>query len=184
MRLRIQVGLLAAAWIGAVGASSTQACDLGMRIVHKLSPANAVSPKLLSDTDNAPPHEPTAVGLWESTFTGADGSTFVGFESIYADGNELLIDNSAPATDNVCSGVWEQTGSRTYRINHPSWDFDTSGNLTGIVVLSETITVDAKGNKYTGTGTVTVYDPTLSTVVYEVSGTLTAGRITARSKPL
>jgi hypothetical protein len=108
----------------------------------------------------------------------------VGFETIYADGNELLIDNSAPATDNVCSGVWERTGPRTYTINHPSWDFDLAGNLTGIVVLTETITVDARGNKYTGSGTVTVYDPTLSTILYQVSGTLTGTRITVRSKPL
>lgn len=87
----------------------------------------AVLPNLVSDPDNTPAHDPTAVGLWQSKFNGADGSVFVGFETIYADGNELLIDNSAPATDNVCSGVREQTGPRTYLINHPSWDFDTSG---------------------------------------------------------
>ncbi|MBV9158555.1 MAG: hypothetical protein JO097_20015 [Acidobacteriaceae bacterium] len=144
----------------------------------------AVLPKPWIDADHERPHEATAVGLWESTFTGEDGSTYVGFESIYADGNELLIDNSAPATDNVCSGVWEQTGFRTYTINHPSWDFDTSGNLIGIVVITETITVEARGNKYTGNGTVTVYDPTLTTIVYQVSGTLTATRITVRSNPL
>jgi hypothetical protein len=135
------------------------------------------------DNDHAPPHEATAVGLWQSTFSGSDGSTFVGFESIFADGNELLIDNSPPATDNVCSGVWERTGPRSYAINHPSWDF-TAGNLTNIVVLSSWITVDERGNKYTGTETVTVYDLTLSTVVYQVSGTVTGTRITARSKPL
>jgi hypothetical protein len=109
---------------------------------------------------------------------------FVGFETIYADGNELLIDNSAPATDNVCSGAWEQTGPRTFTINHPSWDFDASGNLISIVVLLETITVDPHGNKYTGTEMVTVYDPSLSTIVYQVAATVTATRITVRSKPL
>src|SRR5579875_1198012 len=116
MQWRIQYGLLAAAWICAVGASSAQACNLGTKMLH--APNTAMAAKSVSDGDNAPPHDPTAVGLWESTFNGAEGSTVVGFESIYADGNELLIDNSAPATDNVCSGVWEQTGPRTYRIDH------------------------------------------------------------------
>lgn len=184
MRWQIQHGLLAAAWICAVGANYAQACNLGTNMIHAPNAAMAVAAKSVSDPDNAPPHDPTAVGLWQSTFTGADGSTFVGFETIYADGNELLIDNSAPATDNVCSGVWEQKGPRTYKIDHPSWDFDLAGNLIGIVVLAETITIDEKGNRYTGSGTVTVYDPSLTTVVYQVSGTLAASRITVRSKPL
>ena len=153
-------------------------------MTHAPSTATALLSKSADHVDNAPPHEATAVGLWQSTFTGTDESTFVGFETIYADGNELLIGNNAPATDNVCAGVWEQTGPRTYTINHPSWDFDTSGNLIGIVVLIETITVDTRGNQYAGNGTVTVYDPNLSTIIYQVSGTLTATRITARSKPL
>lgn len=176
--------LLATAWICAVGVSSVQACNLAKRTTTSSNAAMAVSSNLVSNPDNAPAHDPTAVGLWQSTFNGADGSVFVGFETIYADGNELLIDNSAPATDNVCSGVWEQTGPRTYLINHPSWDFDASGNLIGIVVLTDTITVDARGNKYTGTETVTVYDPTVTTIVYQVSGTVTATRITPRSSPL
>jgi len=176
--------VMLAALVCAVGARSAHACNLGVTMHHAPATAMAALSKSVSIADNAPPHEATAVGLWESTFNATDGSTFVGFETIYADGNELLIDNSAPATDNVCSGVWEQTGPRTYTINHPSWDFDLSGNLIGIVILTETITIDLRGNKYTGTGTVTVYDPTLTTVVYQVSGTLTAARITARSKPL
>ena len=89
----------------------------------------------------------------------------MGFETNYGDGNELLIDKGAPARDNICSGVWEQLGARTYLINHPSWDFDTSGNLIGIVVLTDSITLDTNGNRYTGTGTVTVYDPTATIIV-------------------
>ena len=184
MRLRMQLALLVAACMCAAGARSARACNLGTKMTHAPGMAMALLSNSVVDVDNAPPSEATAVGLWQCTFTGTDGSSYVGFETIYADGNELLIDNSAPSTDNVCSGVWEQTGPRTYTINHPSWDFDTSGNLIGIVVLLETITVDARGNKYAGSGTVTVYDPTLSTIVYQGSGTLTGTRITARSKPL
>lgn len=169
----------------AVSVRSIQACNRGKLIIgHASTTATAALPKFLGDPDRAPAHLPTAVGLWQATFNGDDGTQFVGFETIYADGNELLIDNSAPATDNVCSGVWEQTGPRSYLINHPSWDFDTSGNLINIVVLTDTLTVDPRGNKYTGSETVTVYDPTLTTIEYQVSGTITGTRISARSKPL
>lgn len=184
MRVRTRHLCFAIVCICAMGVDSAQACARGKRIISHASTIAAALPAFLGDPDRAPAHNQTPVGLWQSTFNGADGSQFVGFETIYGDGNELLIDNSAPATDNVCSGVWEQTGPQTYLINHPSWDFDTSGNLISIVVLTDTITVDLKGNKYSGTETVTVYDPTLSTIMYQVSGTVTATRITARSKPL
>lgn len=185
MRMRTRQLCFAIACVSAIGVHSAQACDRGRRIIsHASTTVTATLPAFLGDTEWAPVHEPTAVGLWQATFNGDDGSQFVGFETIYADGNELLIDNSAPATDNVCSGVWEQTGPRSYLINHPSWDFDTSGNLIDIVVLTDTITVDPRGNKYSGTETVTVYDPTLTNVVYQVSGTVKATRITPRSKPL
>lgn len=188
MRLHMKYWLSAAALIGAFSASSAQACNLASKLTtHSLSataPTMSLLATPLNNTDNAPPHDPTGVGLWLSTFTGTDGSTFAGFESLYADGNELLIDNSAPATDNVCSGVWEQTGPRSYTINHPSWDFDSSGNLINIVVLTDYITIDPHGNKYFGTATVTVYDLAMTTIVYQVSGTLTGSRITAKSHPL
>jgi len=184
MRIELPHTLLTLALIYGIGSSSASACHLGMKMAHTQSTATAAVTQAVSEAENLAPHEATAVGLWQSTFAGTDGSTFVGFETIYADGNELLIDNSAPATDNVCSGVWEQIGPRTYKINHPSWDFDLSGNLIGVVVLIETITIDERGNKFKGTETVTVYDPTVSTIIYQVSGTLTGARITARSKPL
>ena len=184
MRIQMKHGLLAIAVVCAMRGSSAQACNLAMKMAHTPSTATAAVSQAVNTADNLPPHDPTAVGLWQSTFAGTDGSTYVGFETIYADGNELLVDNSAPATDNVCSGVWEQTGPRTYKINHPSWDFDLSGNLIGVVVLTDTITIDANGNRYKGTATVTVYDPTVSTIVYQVSGSLIGARITAESKPL
>lgn len=184
MRIQSSHTLLTLALIYGIASSSASACNIGMKMAHTHSSAAAAVSQAVADAENLAPHDTTAVGLWQSTFAGTDGSTNVGFETIYADGNELLIDNSAPATDNVCSGVWEQIGSRTYKINHPSWDFDLSGNLIGVVVLLETITIDEKGNKYKGTATVTVYDPTVSTIVYQVSGTLTGARITATSKPL
>jgi hypothetical protein len=184
MRFQLKRILLATTLVCAFAATSAQACKLGLAGKQSAAPAVRMPLTLVGDPDKMPPHEPTIVGLWNSEFLGADGSDFKGFDSFYIDGNELLIDNSAPATDNVCSGVWEKTGARTYVINHPSWDFDSAGNLIGIVVLSETITVDENGNRFKGSGSVTVYDPTLSTIVYQTTGTFTGTRITAKSSPL
>jgi hypothetical protein len=46
------------------------------------------------------------------------------------------------------------------------------------------LTVDQHGNKFKGSGSVTLYDPTLSTILYQTTGTLTGIRITAKSNPL
>ena len=169
--------------------NSAQACNLSSMLKHPAtarvtSPAATQAFNAFGNSDKLPHHIPTPVGLWESEFSGADGSNARGFETVYADGNELLIDNSAPATDNVCSGVWEQTGPLTYKINHPSWDFDANGNLIGIVILISTINIDLNGNAFTGTATVTVYDPSLTTVEYQTTGTLKGFRITTNSSPL
>jgi hypothetical protein len=164
--------------------NSAQGCNLGSKFGQPHSSALTLSAAVADEADRMPAHERTAVGLWRSEYVGTDSSVFIGFESFYTDGNELLIDNSAPATDNVCSGVWEQTGPFTYEINHPSWDFDASGNLIGIVVLRATITVEPGGNKFKGTESFVVYDPTMSTIVYQGSGTVTGTRIRANSHPL
>jgi hypothetical protein len=183
MQFQIARILLAVVMASSFAATSAQACKLGLGIRPPASVTKMAS-AVLGDPDKMPAHEPTIVGLWNSEFAGADGSDDKGFDSFYSDGNELLIDNSAPATDNVCSGVWEKTGNRTYTVNHPSWDFDLSGNLIAIVVISETITVDEKGNKFKGSGSVTVYDPTLNAVIYQTTGTVTGTRIMAKSSPL
>jgi len=165
-------------------ASSAQACKLGSMGNRSITSAIKAPSTALPDQSRLPAHEPTPVGLWLEEFQGADGSDDKGFDTFYADGNELLIDNSAPATDNVCSGVWEQTGPLTFKVNHPSWDFDPSGNLMAVVVLTATITIDRNGNSFKGRETVVVYDPTLTSVIYQMAGTLTGKRITVNSNPL
>jgi hypothetical protein len=173
-------------------APSAQGCKLG--IPSKLAGANRATPAasidlantLPADDDKTPPQGAKIVGMWLAEFIAPEG-TDLGFDSFYADGNELLVDQSDPRTDNVCTGVWEETGPLTYKLNHPSWDFDTNGNLVALVVFSETITLDRTGNRYTGTYSVTAYDPsdpTLTTILGQGGGTLKGTRITAHSKPL
>jgi len=101
---------------------------------------------------------PSIVGLWQVTFL-YEGEVFdEAFDAWHADGNEVLNDYTNPIQGNVCLGVWEQTGKNTYKLKHPSWTFDTSGNVTGTAIIRETVTVNAAGNSYSGPVTVDVYD--------------------------
>jgi hypothetical protein len=87
----------------------------------------------------------------------------------------MLNDVSPPAEGNVCLGVWTQTGGTAYKLTHPSWTFDSNGNLTGTAQFSVTITMTS-ADKFSGSYTLSYFDTTgLALGVY--SGTLTAARI-------
>jgi len=118
------------------------------------------------------------VGLWNITFF-ADGQPFdYGFDVFYADGNELLNDVTPTIEGNICVGVWQQIAPRTYTLKHVTWNFDTSGNLSGSGVFYQTLHLSTDGNSYTGT---------VESIFYDLSGNLTgqfAGTIEAtRIKP-
>jgi len=90
-------------------------------------------------------------GLWELTQT-VDGQLFDhALQQLFADGNE--VQNSAvvpPAAGNICFGVWERTGNRTFRMKHYGWNFDAQGNFTSTFYLEATMTM-TDGDNYTGT---------------------------------
>jgi hypothetical protein len=192
MQINIKHLLFVGAAAYGLFASSAQGCRLGTPSKHTATamaanPATTVNPanSASDDDDKGRGHNPSIVGLWLTQSIGPGGG--LGFDSFYADGNELLVDQSDPRTDNVCNGVWEKTGPLTYTVNHPSWYYDTNGNLLAIVVLIDTITLDRNGNSFTGSYTATAYDPsdpTLTTILGQDSGTLKGTRITANSHPL
>lgn len=102
------------------------------------------------------------VGMWNLTFY-VGSTTDVWDQAIqqfYADGNEMTNDIAvSPAMQNVCWGVWEQAGGHTFKLKHLGWNFDMSGNLTGMFVLTATIAVDdPEGNTYTGSYVADSYD--------------------------
>jgi hypothetical protein len=98
------------------------------------------------------------VGLWQISFISGGQVVDAGFDAWHSDGTELLNDIPPPATGNVCIGVWTQTGKMTYKLKHPSWTFDLSGNLTGTAVIRETVTISSAGDKFNGTYTIDFYD--------------------------
>ena len=113
----------------------------------------AVNPQAQAD-----PLNPSIVGLWQVTYT-VDGQVVdSGFETYHADGTEMLVDLSPPSTGNVCTGAWAQTGTLTFKLNHPAFAFDTDGNLANTVIIRDVVTIDRSSNSFTGTETVDVFD--------------------------
>ena len=98
------------------------------------------------------------MGLWNVTFYSAGAVVDQAFDVWHSDGTEILNDFTNPIEDNVCLGVWVQTGPQTFKLKHPSWTFDTSGTLTGTAYIVETVTVGPGGNEYAGPYTVYLYD--------------------------
>jgi hypothetical protein len=99
------------------------------------------------------------VGFWNVTLLLDGGDLFdQGFEQWHSDGTELLVDNAfPPSLGNVCVGVYKQTGPRTYKLRHMTWNWDLAGTNTGWFVLLMTITMDS-GNRFSGTFLTDSYD--------------------------
>ena len=125
----------------------------------------------------APDRDVSIVGLWKVEFL-IDGEVFDrGFDAWHADGTETLNDSVPPTSGNVCLGVWDQTGRRTYRLKHPSWNYDADGVAIGTVVLREVVELDKSGNRYQGALTFDVLDMN-DNLLFRGSGTITGKRIT------
>jgi hypothetical protein len=102
------------------------------------------------------------VGLWMATFYSGGQVFDQGFDQWHSDGTEILIDNSPPqppnGTGSACLGIYQQTDSQTYSLKHPFWIMDSTGKLVGSGLYLENVTVDATGNKYSGTFKFLTYD--------------------------
>lgn len=116
------------------------------------------------------------VGLWNVTFSSGGSVVDQAFDAWQSDGTEILNDYTNPIEGNVCLGVWTQTGTQTFKLKHPSWTFDSSGNLTGTAYISESVTVDAGGNGYDGLYVINFFD-TSGNPVGSYTGTLKAHRV-------
>jgi len=116
------------------------------------------------------------VGVWHVNYVSGGAPFLESFDTWHADGTEFEIAN--PIDGNVCVGAWKQVGTRTVRLRHIGWNFDTAGNSIGTFTLAETNTVSSDGNSYSGNFDYKVYD-TDGKVTYEATGTQSAPRISA-----
>lgn len=134
--------------------------------IAKAKSASALAPgaaALVLSPENAPaaasskPKAQAFLGLWDVKLY-SQGQLFdEGFDTFHSDGTELLITEDNPITENVCPGVWEQTGPATIKVKHPSWYFDNNGNLLGRVIIYETLTLDCD-DSFHGTSVEVIYD--------------------------
>jgi hypothetical protein len=138
--------------------------------------ASAMAQSAAVTADSKSRGSSSIVGLWYVAFSSQGQVIDQAFEQWHSDGTEILNDTSAPATDNVCLGVWEQTDSHHYKLNHPSWFFDLNGNLLGTVIIKETVRLSNDGRSFFGTSTADAYD-TAGNFLGEDSGTVTGKRI-------
>jgi hypothetical protein len=130
------------------------------------------------------------VGMWKIQFISQGNSSHTppipdgaqidfGYTQLHSDGTELLNSGThAPATQNFCMGVWGQTGSHTYELNHFALSYNgITGTLSNYVNVREQLTLSPSGDSYSGTFTIDVYD-TNQNHVDHVAGKITATRVT------
>jgi hypothetical protein len=149
-----------------------------------LSPMRApaiLPPGLFAPPESLPAATPgqggaPIVGLWTVTFYSGGVIVDQAFDAWNSGGTEVLNDFTDPIEDNVCLGVWVQTGPRTFKLKHPSWTFDATGTLTGTAYILETITVGPGGNEYAGPYTIDLFD-TSGNPVGSYSGVIQGYRI-------
>jgi len=137
------------------------------------------------------------VGMWNVQFVAKgdaghnppipDGALVdFGYVQWHSDGTEIMNSGThAPASQNFCLGVWGRTGPFAYEVNHFALSYDpASGALAAKVNIREQITLDPKGNSYSGTFAIDVYDPVSEDQVDHVVGDILATRVTlAQTKP-
>lgn len=132
--------------------------------------------------------DPSIVGLWQFKVTalgnqaGPPDYTLLddGLEVWHSDGTE--IENSdvhPPITSNFCLGVYVKDGPLSYHLNHFALPWNATGTApAGTVNIKENVVLDPKGNFFSGSVVMDIYDPNGNHVGH-VTGRVTATRITA-----
>ena len=145
--------------------------------------------------------EASIVGMWRVTLI-SDGTAYPGVipygaqvdfgtQQWHSDGTEFLISGGrAPSTGDVCMGVWESLGNRTYKLKHIALAYassDTPASQGGPVVPSayvgpafirEVVTVSPSGKSFTGTFTTDQYATDETTLLQHIAGKIVGTRVT------
>jgi hypothetical protein len=104
--------------------------------------------------------DPSMTGLWKTVFVAGGAVVNLGFNTWHNDGTEWALDGTFPPVGgNVCPGVWEKIGRRSYLTVHPAFDYDASNtHVVGIFIERLKITISPDGNSYQGDFTWDNYD--------------------------
>jgi hypothetical protein len=175
-------GFAAVASLFSLPAAASCGKDLLSRMTASLPPVPESDTTAALTQQAAASGPATAVrGLWLTSVVLQGQTIFQAFESFTTDGLEFLNDNGSPIEGNVCFGVWTITPDNIVNVNHPSWNYDASGNLIGTVFIKSRITTDPGANTFHGVVTIITYDLTGNLVGPEFQAQLVGKRITANS---
>jgi hypothetical protein len=161
--------MIAIAALGTLFAPSATACgtrpgEAGLATSKLFAPLELQPPLSSAEAQTSSPGEQDQqgrrserrrapiVGMWTVDFyVGTSNQLYDrAIEQFYADGNEMTTDiAAAPATDNTCYGVWQQTANRVFKLKHFGWVFD-NGTYAGQFELTETLHVGNPGDTVIG----------------------------------
>lgn len=180
MQRRITMNLISGAILALAASVAPHAMACSLPGMNLLKPIVTFPPSLEGPRQPAAiPGTPVSiVGLWHVKFYSEGYLADDALDAWYADGNEVLNDFTNPIEGNVCLGVWTQTDTGKYKLKHPSWTFDGSGNLTGTASIYEAVTLSSDGNSYSGSYTIALSDLS-GNPVGTYTGTIDATRIAA-----
>lgn len=164
-----------------------QGTNVGCGYLPGPKPTAVIKPASFVPVSGHAPDNAAIVGLWKFEFVseGNDGipdGTVIdsGIAAWHSDGTEIM--NSGlrpPPTGNFCMGVWKQTGSSAYRLNHIGLSWDPTGTtFVGPANIRERVVISSNGNGYAGTFTIDQYD-TNGNLLVHLGGKVGAHRITA-----
>lgn len=130
------------------------------------------------------------VGLWRFKFI-SDGSAYpgpipvgatvdFGTQQWHSDGTELIVSGGrAPSTGDVCMGVWEKTGHRTYKLKHIALAYGGDPlKFVGPAMIGETVVLSHSGNSFEGKFTIDQYAEDEVTLLEHIAGTVSGTRVT------
>lgn len=120
-------------------------------------------------------------GLWKTVYTSGGMVVNVGLDQWHSDGTQMANDAVPAIFGNICEGVWQKTGPRTYSLLHPVFNYDSSGvSVVSIFIERQQVTLDPGGNTFSATFTWDSYDFNGTPISgSHLAGTIKGTRITA-----
>jgi hypothetical protein len=94
------------------------------------------------------------IGLWKTDFLIGTGPDLFdqAFQQFHSDGTELMLSRGLPPSlGNVCVGIWQKTGARSYKLKHTAWNWTADGTFAGTFIMEATIRLSRSGDGFTGT---------------------------------
>ncbi|MBV9528743.1 hypothetical protein [Sphingomonas sp.] len=179
MKLALRASCVAIIMAGGLAATPAWACGSAPSVqpaAYQQSGASLFHPAFFQNNDGV-----AIAGMWSFRMISGGQTVDFGYTEWHPDGTELMNSGGrAPATGNFCMGVWKQTGTNTYHLNHWALSYDSSsGALNAKVNLKEDVTLDSRALRYSGTFTMDVYDPNTNAVVQHAHGQVVGLRVTA-----